>query len=137
MAEIEGGCLCGAVRYKASGDPLFMANCHCDDCRKSSAAGHMSLMGFTQDNLNLTGDLTNYEMKADSGATVTHHFCPKCGSQVYNNTTNAPQNVALVAATLDNPEAFSPQAVVFASKAAPWDPPAAGVPHFPKMPPSN
>lgn len=137
MADIKGGCLCGAVRFSGSGDPLFMANCHCADCRKSSASGHMSLLGLPKDKVQFTGEMSEYEIKADSGATVAHHFCPTCGSQIYNNTTNGPGNVAIVATTLDDPSVFSPQAVVYASGAAPWDPPYDGVPHFEKMPPAG
>lgn len=135
MAEIKGGCLCGAVRYQANAEPAFMANCHCEDCRKSSAAGHMSLMGLPAAAISFEGALTEYEMTADSGATVTHHFCPTCGSQLYNNTSNNPDGLVLVASTLDNPDLFSPQVCVYASKATAWDQPKEGIPHFEKMPP--
>jgi hypothetical protein len=83
----------------------------------------------------LKGDVKAYEMKADSGATVTHHFCPGCGSQLYNDTTNNPGMMALVASTLDDPALFSPQVAVYTSSATPWDQPVAGMPHFEKMPP--
>ncbi len=137
MAEIKGGCLCGAVRYSVDAGPTFMANCHCDDCRKSSAAGHMSLIGVPAENIAFEGQVSQYEIAAESGATVTHHFCPICGSQLYNKTTNNPDGVAVVAATLDDPDIFSPQVSVYASKAMPWDPPKEGVPQFEKMPPRS
>lgn len=135
MAEIKGGCLCGAVRYTSQAKPTFMANCHCEDCRKSSAAGHMSLLGLPASEVSFEGALSEYKMTAESGGAVTHHFCPSCGSQIYNNTTNNPDGVAVVASTLDNPDIFSPQACVYASKAMSWDRPKEGVPHFEKMPP--
>ncbi len=135
MAEITGGCLCGAVRYTANAEPTFMANCHCVDCRKSSAAGHMSLFGLPADKVEFSGTMSEYAMTADSGAAVTHHFCPNCGGQIFNNTSNNPDGVAVVAASLDNPDIFSPQVSVYASRATPWDPPKEGIPQFEKMPP--
>lgn len=135
MTEFTGGCLCGAVRYRAEAEPLFMANCHCLDCRKSSAAGHKSLFGLPESSLEFTGELKEYDVTADSGGTVSHKFCPTCGSQVFSATTNGGGSVAVVAATLDDPALFSPQASVYASRATPWDPPKDGIPQFEKMPP--
>lgn len=135
MAEIKGGCLCGAVRYAADADPTFMANCHCMDCRKSSAAGHMSLIGLPVGKVEITGDVAEYSMTADSGGTVTHHFCPTCGAQLFTKTSNNSDGIAVVAASLDNPDIFSPQVSVYASNATPWDPPKEGIPQFDKMPP--
>ena len=135
MTEFKGGCLCGAVRYAADAEPAFMANCHCDDCRKSSAAGHMSLIGLPKDAVEFSRSISEYKMTAESGATVSHNFCPSCGSQIFSTTSNGPNNLELVAATLDDSTLFSPQAVVYALKATPWDRPHEGVPHFDKMPP--
>src|ERR1700759_4806702 len=42
----EGGCLCGAVRYQADGDPLSAGYCYCADCRKASGSGFIPFMGF-------------------------------------------------------------------------------------------
>ena len=135
MTEIKGGCLCGAVCYTADADPTFMANCHCMDCRKSSAAGHMSLFGLPADKVEFTGVMSVYSMTADSGGTVTHSFCPTCGAQMFTSSTNSPDNVHIVAASLDNPDIFSPQVSVYASSATSWDRPKEGIPQFDKMPP--
>lgn len=135
MAEIKGGCLCGAIRYVADADPTFMANCHCQDCRKSSAAGHMSLMGLPAAKVAFTGAMSEYSINADSGGTVTHNFCPTCGAQIFTTSSNSPDGVHIVAASLDSPDIFSPQVSVYASSATPWDPPKEGIPQFEKMPP--
>jgi len=41
-----GGCLCGALRYEAEGEPLFTGHCYCTDCQKASGSGFIPFMGF-------------------------------------------------------------------------------------------
>jgi hypothetical protein len=41
-----GGCLCGALRYEAEGEPLYAGHCYCADCRKASGSGFIPFMGF-------------------------------------------------------------------------------------------
>ena len=43
---MTGGCLCGAVRYEAAGEPLNMGYCFCADCRRASGSGFAPFMGF-------------------------------------------------------------------------------------------
>ena len=47
--HVSGQCLCGAVRYSGDTDPQFQVKCYCNDCRKSSAAGHAAMMGFARE----------------------------------------------------------------------------------------
>ena len=135
MPKLSGSCLCGAVSYKGEAEPLFAGNCHCNDCRKSSAGGHMALMAVPAPAVEIIGEVKGYEMKADSGATVTHHFCPNCGSQIYNTNTNMEGVTVLVATTLDNPEVYRPLVSVFASRALSWDQPNPATQQFDEMPP--
>ena len=50
-----GGCLCGALRYEAQGEPLFAGHCYCTDCQKSSGSGFIPFMGFASSALRITG----------------------------------------------------------------------------------
>ncbi len=135
MANISGRCLCGSVSYSGEGEPVFMGNCHCTDCRKSSASGHAALMAVPEAAINMAGPVSTYELTADSGATVTHNFCPKCGSQMFNTNSNIPGITVLVASTLDDPEIYKPAATVYASRALSWDQADPGAEKFDKMPP--
>ena len=40
---IEGGCLCGAVRYEANAEPAFAVHCYCRQCQRITGAGHASI----------------------------------------------------------------------------------------------
>ncbi len=97
----------------------------------------MSLMAVPAADVKITGNITGYDIKADSGATVTHHFCPICGSQMYNKNTGMDGLTVIIASTLDDPEIFTPQMSVFTKRAVSWDKPVDGVPQFPEMPPMD
>lgn len=137
MTKISGSCLCGAVNYDGDVEPMFMGNCHCVDCRKSSGSGHLALMAVPAAALSIEGNVSSYAIKADSGATVTHNFCPNCGSQMFNTNTNMEGVTVLIATTLDDPEFYKPRMTVYASRALSWDQPDPATQQFDAMPPAN
>ena len=51
-----GGCMCGAVRYEATGEPFMVSHCHCLSCRRHTGAPVVTLLGYTADQLRFTGD---------------------------------------------------------------------------------
>ena len=58
--EVEGGCLCGAVRLKAAGKPYRVGICHCLDCRKHHGALFHASAIFPQDAVSITGPTQDY-----------------------------------------------------------------------------
>jgi len=133
--RVSGQCLCGAVRYRGEASPQFQVKCYCVDCRKSSAAGHAAMMGFERDAISLSGETKEFHSKADSGTDVVRAFCPNCGAGIFSKNAAMPQLIFLRASTLDDPDLFAPQVVVWAARAPSWDPVTAGVPAFPEGPP--
>lgn len=133
----EGGCLCGAVRYSCTADPVMAGHCHCVDCRRSSGSGHSSHLMVPKAAVTLTGEITEYAAPADSGNMVTRAFCPRCGAPVYSTNSASPQVMFLRASSLDDPEVFRPQVVVYASRAPSWDVMDDALPSFAKMPPAS
>lgn len=133
--HVSGQCLCGKVRYQGDAEPHFQVKCYCTDCRKTSAAGHAAMLGFSADAIRLTGKTAEYHSKADSGAQVTRAFCPHCGSGVYARNSAMPEMIFLRASTMDEPDLFEPQIAVYASRAPAWDPVSPGIPAFPERPP--
>lgn len=132
--EISGRCLCGAVRYAGDTEPMFQGKCYCTDCRRSSAAGHAAMMAVPDGALAITGALREFRSTADSGAAVTRAFCPTCGSGVFARNERMPGMLFVRASTLDDPGLFTPQMIVFASRAPAWDPVTPGVPAFAERP---
>ena len=136
MAQaLAGGCLCGAVRYKVSGDLIFSGRCYCDDCRKTSGTGHNAVFAVPEQAVSITGKLTDFTKPGGSGQPITRRFCPVCGSRIASVATVMPGMVLITASTLDDPEKFVSQMSVFASRAPSWDRPPDGTPSFAEMPP--
>lgn len=135
MTKITGGCLCGAVRYESSGAQAMAGICQCVDCRKSSGAGHCAHMGVPEPGVSVSGPATAYARAADSGHIVTRHFCATCGSALFSSNDAMPGMIFLRASSLDDPNVFVPQMVVYASRAPAWDRPGEGLPRFDTMPP--
>jgi len=134
--NFSGGCLCGAVRYEATAKPKFGGHCHCVDCRKSSGSGHCSHVVMEQDDVAVTGEPVAYERPADSGNMVSRCFCGTCGAAVYSLNSSMPGNIFLRASSLDDPEVFSPNMIVYASRAPSWDVMDQKLPSFEEMPPN-
>jgi len=137
MASAKGGCMCGAVRYECTGDPMFMGNCHCRDCQQASGTAYNAAIGVPKSAVKITGDVKYYESKADSGNMGKRAFCANCGSRLFSLPAFAPDLMVLQAGSLDDPSIFKPQMDIYTSSAQPWDYMDPALPKFPKMPPAN
>lgn len=132
----KGSCLCGTIRYEATGDPMMTGHCHCLDCQKSSGADHTSMLAFPAEAVKVTGKLANFDSKADSGATVTRSFCPKCGSSVIGRSSGMPGMMTVTVGTLDGAQGFKPMMRVYDKRRRTWDAIDTALPSFPSMPPT-
>lgn len=135
---LTGSCLCGAVRVRITAEPTISVNCHCLDCRKFFGAGHNTVAAFPADAVALEGETRGFTVVGHAGREVTRRFCPTCGGPVLGDGPGFPGAVVIPLAILDPEDAHgvAPQLSVFTRSAAPWDPPAEGLPAFETMPPS-
>jgi hypothetical protein len=92
------------------------------------------MMGFAADAIRIVGDVKEFHSKADSGADVTRAFCPTCGTGIHSRNSKMPGLIFLRASTLDDPNLFTPQMIVWAARAPAWDPVNPGVPAFAERP---
>ncbi|WP_135504789.1 GFA family protein [Roseovarius aestuariivivens] len=115
MNEVEGGCLCGAVRLVARGVPLRVGVCHCLDCRKHHGAVFYAAAMFPEEAVRITGETRDYRGR---------HFCPRCGSSVFAVSGN---EVEVHLGTLDAPGVFTPDYELWTVRREPW------LPEFPGM----
>jgi len=130
-----GQCLCGAVKYEITGEPIRMAACHCKDCQRSSGTGHMSLAFFKESDVSVSGETSSFDAKADSGNINTRHFCPNCGSRLFTRNSGRPGVIGIAVGCADDNSWFSPQAVVYNARCEAWDAIPLEIPKFDGMPP--
>lgn len=130
-----GGCVCGAVRYECSADALFMGNCHCRDCQKACGSGYEPAIGLPAAALKISGQVKYYDVKGDSGSTVSRGFCPECGSRMFGKSNGMPELTVIMASSLDDPKAYEPAMDIYTDSAQPWDVMNPALAKFPKMPP--
>ena len=130
-----GRCLCGAVTFSISGQPVGTGQCHCKDCQRASGTGHMSLAFFKREDVELKGDTRSFAVTADSGNTNTRHFCPKCGGRVFGENSARPGMMGISVGAVDDNAWFQPQRVVYIKSKPAWDVTATDIPNFDMMPP--
>jgi hypothetical protein len=87
----EGGCLCGAVRFSVTGDPLRTGLCHCHDCRRTSGSSFSFFAVWPRSAYQGTGELATHEGRS---------FCPVCGSRVVHLRSDEAE---IMVGAFDNP----------------------------------
>ncbi len=135
MGEIEGGCNCGAVRYRLTSAPMAVAVCHCANCRRQSGSAFSVNVVVRGDAMHVSGDLTTWEdPDTETGQPVLRQFCATCGSPIRSLSVASPRVAIVKAGTADDPGQFAPAIHVWTSSALPWVEIPAGLPQFPRNP---
>jgi hypothetical protein len=112
-----GGCLCGAVRFRARGHPLLVEHCHCSMCRKASGA---PVVTFTRVALGEFAFTKGKPKEYRSSKRGRRGFCPKCGSQIYFMYDAKPDSIGLNVGCFDEPERLKPVRHIFSDTMIPW-----------------
>jgi len=112
--EIEGGCYCGAVRYKVEGDPLFKGQCHCRECQYISGGAPNVVMGMPEAGFTYTKSAPKAFRRSDLEGPVTREFCEECGTHLVSKAPSLPGVVLLKVGTFDDPSVFgAPQMAIY------------------------
>jgi hypothetical protein len=134
-APFTGGCLCGAVRYEVSAEPVAMALCHCRDCQYVSGGEPAAVVIVPRDALKITkGKPKDFTVTGDSGKHVTRRFCAECGTPLFSDVEANPAIWVVKAGSMDDPSWLKPNMVVYTASAQPWAHMDPALPHFAKMP---
>jgi len=103
MQKIQGGCLCGAVRYRSDAVPLLTAICKCKNCQRQTGTAFSILVAVPKGALIMEGaQPETYQDVGDGGLLVLRKFCSKCGSPIFTEAAATPTIDWLKAGTLDD-----------------------------------
>ncbi len=105
QTTFTGGCLCGALRYEARGEPAYAGYCCCNDCRRASGSGYVGFMGFAASALTVTGEALTHSLKLADGRVADRNRCALCGSLVYGGILGRTDSHTIYAGSLDDPGA--------------------------------
>ena len=120
MPELKGGCLCGAVRYCTTAEPLTSTVCHCRDCQRFSGSAFGALAVLPKESVSINGTMKAFTSLGGSGKPVLRHFCPECGSSIAVEAGVAPGRLVLNIGTFDEPKSVAPAREHFCDDALAW-----------------
>jgi hypothetical protein len=113
----DGGCLCGAVRFRLDAEPYRVGVCHCMNCRKTHGAVFRTFAMFPAEALTLTGATARFELPAGT----FRHFCSRCGSPVFERVPD-PAEIEIYVGALDEPNRLKPTYELWLHRRESWLP---------------
>jgi hypothetical protein len=111
----EGGCLCGAVRFKAQGDPANVRVCHCRLCQRAQSAPFYARAFYTPDKIVVTGETDAFQTSPN----LDRVFCPQCGTRLFSWRRNG-SGAGIALAAFDDRNAFAPTEHIWVSEKMAW-----------------
>ncbi len=130
----EGGCSCGAVRFRVEGAPIMVHNCHCRQCQQQTGGTSVVNAFWESDAITwLSGDLVDTELPGGSGEGHVIRRCRACGTALVSHYGRLGRLLAGVrAGALDEPQSVSPDVVIFTAEKMPWVTLPEGIASFPQ-----
>jgi hypothetical protein len=121
MATFDGGCACGAVRYRLTSDPMIVHCCHCEDCQRQTGGAFAVNALIETDRIEmLRGEPVAISMPTDSGRPHDIYRCEACATAVWSDYGRRPAMRFVRATTLDDRQALAPDVHIFTRSKLPW-----------------
>ena len=114
LKSFRGGCLCGAIRYEASGQPYNITHCHCLDCRRSSGAPFVTWASFRRNEFRFVRG----RPRKLRWAGRQRSFCPQCGAAL--TFMSGPDEIDVTVCSLDNAGRVLPADHTWTEDRLPW-----------------
>jgi hypothetical protein len=132
---LEGGCTCGAVRYRMTSKPMFVHCCHCRWCqRETGAAFALNAMIEADRVIVLQGTPETVDTPSNSGKGQKFVRCPSCRTALWSHYAGAGDAVSFIrVGTLDEPDRLPPDIHIFISSKQPWVVLSPDIPAFEKF----
>jgi len=133
---IQGGCLCRAVRFESTADPMITRICWCRVCQYFAAGSATVNVFFPTDTFTVRGDTRAYRSIADSGNVVIRRFCGECGTPLITQAEVRPHLIGVRAGALDDPDLVQPAMSIWTASAPRWACISESIPRLERQPPS-
>jgi len=118
--EREGGCACGAVRYRLASEPLFVHCCHCLNCQRQTGSAFVVNVLIEADRVELLeGEPEPVAVPRSGGKKQKIWRCAACQTALYSEYTS-PRVRFVRAGTLDDPSSVAPDVHIFTRSKLPW-----------------
>jgi hypothetical protein len=116
----EGGCACGAVRYRLTSDPLFIHCCHCLNCQRQTGSAFVINLLIEAERLELLASNPQpVEVPRDDGSKQRILRCPDCQVAVYSEY-GRPEVRFVRGGTLDEPSGVTPDVHIYTRSKVNW-----------------
>lgn len=130
-----GRCNCGTIALKIEAEPVTTRQCWCRQCQKIAAGGATHNAIFPAEAVTITGERTQNSYTAASGSTLTHEFCPICGTHVLGRSSARPQFRTIRLGMLNEGHGIRPAAAIWLDEAPDWAVIDPALEHWPQQPP--
>jgi hypothetical protein len=119
-SQREGGCACGAVRYRLTSEPLFTHCCHCLNCQRQTGSAFVINLLIEADRVELlAGEPQAVEVPRDDGSKQRISRCPICQVAVFSDY-GRPEVLFVRGGTLDEPKEIAPDVHIFTKSKVSW-----------------
>lgn len=133
-STFAGGCLCGALRYVADGEPAVSGHCYCADCRKASGSGFIPFMVFAARAVRFSGAPRSFATQASGGRQALRNSCPTCAALVFGGAIGTDDSHTIYAGSLDDATLFHPSVAIFTRDRPEWAIIPPGIPAYETQP---
>jgi hypothetical protein len=117
----EGGCSCGAVRYRLASAPMFVHCCHCRDCQRQTGSAFVINALIETDRIELlAGRPVPVAVPTDSGLPHDIHRCATCQTAMWSDYGRRLVLRFVRVGTLDDAAALQPDVHIFTRSKLPW-----------------
>ena len=127
---LTGRCMCGAVTYKVTENPMVDGLCHCNRCPPRSGSAFSTIIFIHRSAMTITGETVVFDDIGTSGLRVLRRYCPRCGSPLTTEPDLTPDLMMVKVGTLNSNEWFHPVWELFVGRRRPSVSPVPGAKQF-------
>lgn len=119
MVKHTGGCHCGKISFSTEFDPLVVFQCNCKRCRRLFGTVAVFVTFGSDDEVQFSGEISEYAAPAESGSLARTFFCSDCGTKIYGKADSY-EGLGIILGAFDDPLQFEPKLENYIEHKLPW-----------------